>query len=65
MTEADQPVENLQLVWGADAIAKIIGRSTRATFHMLSSGELPAKRVGGRWVAERGHLVRFFSGAAA
>ncbi len=50
----------IELVWGAQAIAKMIGRSTRSTFYMLDSGELPAKKVGGRWVAERSELVRFF-----
>ncbi|RVM15112.1 DNA-binding protein [Sinorhizobium meliloti] len=55
----------LDLVWGAEAIAKVIGRSTRATFHMLDNGELPAKKVGGRWVAERGKLIAFFVETAA
>lgn len=52
--------ENLDLVWGAAEIAKLIGRTPRATFHMLDSGELPAKKVGGRWVAERNKLLSFF-----
>lgn len=56
---------SLDLVWGAGAIAEVIGRSARATFHMLEKGELPAKKVGGRWVAERGALLRFFLEAAA
>ncbi|MGO6787606.1 DNA-binding protein [Rhizobium ruizarguesonis] len=54
----------LELVWGAANIAKLIGRSQRATFHMLDSGELPAKKVGNRWVAERSTLVAFFMDAA-
>ena len=48
------------LIWGAAEIAKLIGRSQRATFHMLDTGEIPAKKVGGRWVAERNQLLRFF-----
>lgn len=52
--------ENMQLVWEVSEIAKIIGRSNRQTFHMLNKGELPAKKVGGRWVAERGKLIAFF-----
>ncbi|WP_185982674.1 helix-turn-helix domain-containing protein [Aureimonas mangrovi] len=55
----------LDLVWGAAEIAKIIGRSPRATFGMLENGELPARKVSGRWVIERGKLVEFFTGAAA
>jgi hypothetical protein len=54
----------LDLIWGAEEIAKLIGRSTRATFHMLDNGELPAKKVGGRWVAERSKLIAFFMEAA-
>jgi hypothetical protein len=50
----------LDLVWEVDAIAKLIGRSDRQTFHLLSTGELPAKKVGGRWVVERGTLRNFF-----
>lgn len=55
----------LDLVWGAAEIAKFIGRTPRATFHMLDSGELPAKKVGGRWVAERNKLISFFMEPAA
>jgi hypothetical protein len=57
--------KQLELVWGAEAIAKLIGRSARATFHMLDNGELPAKKVGGRWVAERSKLIAFFMDSAA
>ena len=56
---------NMELVWGCTEIAKLIGRSARATFHMLEKGELPARKVGGRWVAERGKLIRFFVEDAA
>ncbi|PWE55595.1 hypothetical protein DEM27_15490 [Metarhizobium album] len=59
------PDSSLELVWGAAEIAKLIGRSPRSTFHMLDNGELPAKKVGGRWVAERNQLIRFFMGDAA
>ncbi len=50
----------LDLVWGASAIAKLIGRSDRQAFHMLEKGELPGRKVGGRWVIERSKLVAFF-----
>ncbi|QFI65227.1 DNA-binding protein [Sinorhizobium alkalisoli] len=55
---------NFELVWGVHEIAKLIGRTPRQTFHMLSKGELPARKVGGRWVAERGKLIAFFMEAA-
>ncbi len=55
----------IDLLWEVAEIAKAIGRTERQTFHLLQSGELPAKKVGGRWVAERGQLIRFFMGDAA
>jgi hypothetical protein len=57
--------EKIDLVWGVKAIAELIGRTERQTYHMLSTGRLPAKQVGERWVAERGKLVRFFMDDAA
>ncbi|WP_086023311.1 hypothetical protein [Sinorhizobium fredii] len=57
--------QSIDLIWEVDEIAKLIGRTPRQTFHMLKTGQLPAKKVGGRWVAERGQLVRFFMGVAA
>lgn len=65
MAKIDKELPKIDLVWGAEAIAKAIGRSTRSTFHMLDSGELPAKKVGGRWVAERNKLLAFFLETAA
>lgn len=56
--------KKMELIWGAEEIAKIIGRSQRVTFHLLTTGALPAKKVGGRWVAERGKLIAFFMEAA-
>lgn len=57
--------DNLDLVWGAKEIGKIIGRNERMTFHLLTTGEIPgAKRVGGRWVIERTKLISFFMDAA-
>lgn len=55
----------LDLVWEVGEIAKLIGRTPRQTNHMLAKGELPAKKVGGRWVAERSKLLRFFMEPAA
>lgn len=56
---------SMELVWGGEEIAKLIGRSRRITFHLLEKGELPAKKVGGRWVAERSKLIAFFMETAA
>lgn len=65
MTKNEEHTRNIDLVWGGTEIAKVIGRSPRATFHMLEKGDLPAKKVGGRWVAERRNLIRFFMEDAA
>ena len=57
--------DKADLAWGCDAIADEIGRTPRATFHMLMNGELPAKKVGGRWVASRKKLREFFEEISA
>jgi len=59
MTEEDRPV------WGAEAIAKLIGLSTRATFHLLENRRLPAKKVGGRWVVLPSTIRRYLGGEDA
>ncbi|RUM18713.1 DNA-binding protein [Rhizobium phaseoli] len=61
----EQKEPQFDLIWGGAEIAKLIGRTKRQTFHMLETGQLPAKKVGDRWVAERGTLLRFFMEAAA
>jgi hypothetical protein len=55
----------LDLVWEVSAIARVIGRTERQTFRLLETGQLPGKKVGGRWVSERGKLLRFFMEDAA
>jgi hypothetical protein len=55
----------IELVWGIEAIAKVIQRTPRQTYHMLVSGYLPAKQVGNRWVAEKGKLLSFILAAAS
>lgn len=61
----NQTDDQMSLIWGGEQIAKVIGRPTRVTFHLLEKGELPAKKVGGRWVAERNKLLAFFLETAA
>lgn len=57
---------DLDLVWGAAAIAALIGKTTRATFHMLEAGQIPgAKKIGAQWVISRRVLRDFFEGSAA
>lgn len=54
--------ENLDLVWGAEEIAKLIGRTERQTYHMIKAGHLPVvKQIGERYVASRAKLITFFT----
>ena len=52
MTDA-APALTLDLVWGAKAISLLIGKTERATFHLLEKGDLPAKKIGKQWVVSR------------
>jgi hypothetical protein len=51
-------------VWGAEAIGRVINRPARQTFHLLESGALPAKKIGGRWTAIPRRLLAAISGEA-
>src|SRR5690606_786647 len=33
----------IDLIWGINAIAKLMGRTDRQAFHMASTGQIPAK----------------------
>ncbi|RUU93327.1 DNA-binding protein [Mesorhizobium sp. M7A.F.Ca.MR.176.00.0.0] len=62
---SDREVAPLDLVWGIEGIAKLIGRTERQAYHMLTTGALPAKQVGNRWVIEKSKLIKFFMDDAA
>jgi hypothetical protein len=39
-----------EIVWGAQAIGRVIGRSEKSTFAALEQGKIPgAKKIAGRW----------------
>jgi predicted DNA-binding transcriptional regulator AlpA len=58
--------KDLDLVWGVQAIADILGRSYQATYHMITTGKLPmVKQIGERYVVSRSKLVAFFLEDAA
>lgn len=62
----DKGSGNLDLVWGVQAIADIIGRSYQQTYHMIATGRLPmVKQVGERYVVSRQKLISFFLEDAA
>lgn len=53
------------IVWEVKNIAKVIRRTERQTFHLLSTGQLPARQIGNRWVASRKKLLAAVLGEAA
>jgi hypothetical protein len=62
---SEKHLEPLDLIWGVEEIAHVIGRTTRQTYHMIQSGNLPiVKQVGERYVASRSKLIAFFIEAA-
>jgi hypothetical protein len=52
--------ETLDLIWGAEAIARLIGKTPRATLHLLERERIPATKRGGQWVISRKKLERWF-----
>ena len=56
------PDDEQTLLWGCAAIAKAIGRDYEATQHLLSSGQLPARKLHKRWVADKRKLHAYLSG---
>ena len=58
----DKKIQPLELIWGAANIGRELNLDTRQAFYALERGSIPAKKVGGKWVAERGKLRDFFTG---
>ncbi|RWM22618.1 MAG: DNA-binding protein [Mesorhizobium sp.] len=58
----DNRTENeLGLIWGAENIARAIGRKPGITLHMLQNDHIPgARQVCGRWVIARSKLCEVF-----
>ena len=58
------PAADDELVWGAEAIGRVIGRSARAVFHMAATNQIPVKKIrapgkkrGGRLCARKSSLL--------
>jgi hypothetical protein len=52
---------DLEIVWGAGAIADLINLDRRQVYYLLERNLIKAaKRVGGRWVADVAGLKRQF-----
>jgi hypothetical protein len=61
-TTPNRKTASPDLVWGGEAIAKVINREPAPTFRMLELGHLPARKVGGRWAASRSKLLAYLAG---
>lgn len=46
----------MDLVWGAKAIGAEMNVPPRKAFHLLQSGEIPGKKIGGTWASDRNRL---------
>jgi hypothetical protein len=50
-------VEDPEIVWGAEAIGRVINQTPRQTHHLLKKGFIKAARqCGGRWFADKAGL---------
>lgn len=59
-----QRSDDLDIVWGAAAIGRVINRTARQTHWLLQSGAIDAaKKVNGLWCADRNGLRAQFCGA--
>jgi hypothetical protein len=45
------------IVWGAEAIGRVIGRNPRQTHHLLHKGALPARKIREVWCANAEKLI--------
>jgi hypothetical protein len=50
------------VLWGATEIGRVIGKTPRATFHLLERGLLPARKIGKQWCASRRRLLQALTG---
>jgi hypothetical protein len=57
--------DDLGIVWGAEAIGRVINQTPRQTHYMLSRGLINAARqCGGRWYADKAGLRAQFCSPA-
>lgn len=65
-TDPFKAVEELDLIWGSPAIARVIGRKQGITAYMLQKGQIPgARKMLGQWVVARSKLREAFGLEAA
>jgi hypothetical protein len=56
--------DDIDILWGAEAIGKALGISGRRAHYLIEKRELPVKRIGGRWCITRARLREFFEANA-
>jgi hypothetical protein len=60
-----EPLDSLDLVWGAQGIADLINVPLRQAYWLLETRKVPARKVGNLYVASREQLRKFFQNTAA
>jgi hypothetical protein len=49
-------------IWGAEAIAEVLGLPLRKTYYLLEKELVPARKVGSSWQTTQGELEDFLLG---
>lgn len=65
MSKSEDAQPEIDLVWGCEAIGQVIGLNYHQTYHLLVTGQIPARKLGTRFVIERAKLLAVFRGEAA
>jgi hypothetical protein len=52
-------------LWGAEAMAPIIGKTVEQTSHLLWKKRIDADKFGSQWVSTPRRLLKMFAGHAA
>ena len=66
MTQTTLPddSQNLGVLRGAKSIGAYIGLNPRQAVYLLEKGDIPAKKMGGRWISTKNKLRRLVEGDA-
>ena len=56
--------DGLNLVWNAEGVAPIIGRSARQARYLLRMGIIPSRRVGRNYVTTRAEIAAAVLGSS-
>ena len=60
MTSKETSVQSADhdLIWTGPEIAKVLNLTKRQCWYLLEQGALPARKIGGKWVASRRALLK-------